>query len=176
MTTKVTVRNLGTRVEEFELVAQGPGAAFASVIPATLSIYPDVEQRAVVRFAPVRGPHSAAGVTTFEVVARSVIHADVHDVARGRLTVTAFEDLKAVLVPETSRGRKPARHLVSVTNGGNTPVTTGLVFKDQDSVLAFQPQQATAALRPGVTEEVPVLVNGPRRWFGRTERLAFSAV
>ena len=35
VTTKVTVRNLGTRVEEFQLVPQGTAAAFASVMPTT---------------------------------------------------------------------------------------------------------------------------------------------
>jgi beta-lactam-binding protein with PASTA domain len=176
VTTTVTIRNLGTRVEEFELITQGPGADFASITPDTLSIYPDLEQRAVVRFAPVRGPQSVAGVTTFEIVARSVVHSDVSDVARGRLTVTPFQSLSAALTPDVSRGRKPARHLVSVTNGGNTPVETQLAFKDQDSTLTFEPQEGAASLQPGDKVELPVLVNGPRRWFGRTERLPFSAL
>jgi beta-lactam-binding protein with PASTA domain len=176
VTTTVTVLNLGTRVEEFQLIPQGPGAAFASITPDTLSIYPDLEQRAVVRFAPPRGPQSLAGITTFEVVARSVVHVDVSDVARGQLTITPFENLSAVLTPDVSRGRKPARHQVSVTNGGNTPVNTRLAFKDQDKALTFEPQEGTAALQPGATTDVPVLINGPHRWIGRTERLPFTAV
>ena len=176
ITTTVTVRNLGTRVEEFQLILQGPGAAFASITPDTLSVYPDLEQRAVVRFAPLRAPQSTAGVTTFEVVARSAVHSDVRDVVRGRLTITPFQDLKAVLTPDVSRGRKPGRHLVSVTNGGNTPVHAQLAFKDQDGVLTFEPQQGTATLEPGDKADLPTLINGPRRWFGRTERLAFSAL
>jgi hypothetical protein len=176
VTTTVTVLNLGTRVEEFQLIPQGPGAAFASITPDTLSIYPDLEQRAVVRFAPPRGPQSLAGITTFEVVARSVVHVDVSDVVRGQLTITPFENLSAVLTPDVSRGRKPARHQVSVTNGGNTPVNTQLAFKDQDKALTFEPQEGTAALQPGATTDVPVLINGPHRWIGRTERLPFTAV
>ncbi|MCA1704612.1 MAG: PASTA domain-containing protein, partial [Actinobacteria bacterium] len=176
VTTTVTVRNLGTRVEEFGLTPQGTAAAFASVTPVTVSIYPDLEQRAVVRFAPLRAPQNSAGVTTFEIVARSVVHSDVCDVARGQLTVTPFDDLKAVLTPDLSRGRKPARHQVSVTNGGNTPVSTQLAFHDQDGALTFEPKEGTATLQPGVTEDLPVLVNGPRRWFGRAERYPFSAV
>ncbi|MGH3549638.1 MAG: PASTA domain-containing protein [Pseudonocardiaceae bacterium] len=176
ITTTVTVRNLGTRVEEFQLAPQGPGAAFASVTPDAVSVYPDLEQRAVVRFTPRRGPESPAGVTTFEVVARSVVHSDVRDVARGRLTVTPFEDLRAVLTPALSRGRKPARHQVNLTNGGNTPVNSQVTFTDQDGVLTFEPREGSASLRPGATQELPVLVNGPRRWFGRTERLPFAAV
>lgn len=175
VTTTVTLRNLGTRVEEFELLVQGPGAVHASVMPATVSVYPDLEQRAVVRFAPPRRPQSVAGVTTFEVVGRSVVHTDVADVARGRLTVTAFQDLQAVLVPESSRGRKPGRHLVKLTNGGNTPLTSDVVFKEQ-APLSFEPQRSTATLAPGETAELPVLVKGAHRWFGRPELTAFSGV
>ncbi|MGH3871871.1 MAG: PASTA domain-containing protein [Pseudonocardiaceae bacterium] len=176
VTTTVTVRNLGTRVEQFQLMPQGPGAAYASITPPTLSVYPDDEQPAVVRFAPLRSPQSPAGVAAFEVVAHSAIHADVSDVARGRLTITSFEDLSAVLQPEVSRGRKPARHQVSVTNGGNTPVNTQLTFRDQDGTLTFTPRDGAATLPPGATQHFPVRINGPRRWFGRTERLSFSAV
>jgi beta-lactam-binding protein with PASTA domain len=175
-TTKVTVRNLGTRVEEFQLIPQGTAAAFASITPSTVSVYPDVEQRAVVRFAPPRGPQSPAGVTTFEIVARSAIHTDVSDVARGRLTITPFADLNAVLTPDVSHGRKPSRHQVSVTNGGNTSVNTQVTFKDQDGELTFEPRDGAAVLEPGATVDLPVLVNGPHRWFGRTTRLPFSAV
>lgn len=175
-TAKVTVRNLGTRVEEFELVIQGPGAVFATVMPATLSVYPDVEQYAVVRFAPPRGPESLAGASTFEVLARSLVHSDVRDVVRGRLTITAFENLQAVLRPDSSRGRKRARHQVTVTNGGNTPMNAQVAFADQGKVLTFEPGEKQLALPPGNTVDVPVLLNGPRKWFGRTEQLPFSAV
>ncbi|MGH3875018.1 MAG: PASTA domain-containing protein [Pseudonocardiaceae bacterium] len=176
VTTKVTVRNLGTRVEEFRLTPQGTAAPFASITPAAVSVYPDVEQRAVVRFAPPRGPHSPAGVATFEIVARSAIHADVSDVARGRLTITPFADLNAVLTPDVSRGRTPARHQVRLTNSGNTPVRTQVAFKGQDDELTFEPRDGTAVLEPGASTDLAVLVNGPRRWFGRITRLPFAAV
>jgi hypothetical protein len=62
VTTTAAVRNLGTRVEEFQLIPRGPAAAYTSITPPMLSVYPDDEQRAVVRFAPPRGPQSLAGV------------------------------------------------------------------------------------------------------------------
>jgi hypothetical protein len=163
VTTTVTVRNLGTRVEEFRLMPRRPAAPFASITPTTLSIYPDDEQRAVVRFAPARGPQSPAGVAPFEIMVRSAIHGDVIDVARVRLTVTPFEDLRAVLTPEVSRGRRPAQHQVSVTNGGNMRVNTRLAFRDQADELTFEPRSGAAMLQPGATQHFPVLINGPRR-------------
>ena len=65
---------------------------------------------------------------------------------------------------------------VSVANGGNTPVSTQLAFHDQGGALTFEPQEGTATLQPRATEDLLVLVNRPRRWFGRTERYPFSAV
>ncbi|MGH3695386.1 MAG: PASTA domain-containing protein [Pseudonocardiaceae bacterium] len=176
VTTTVTVHNLGTRVEEFRLVPGGPAAAFASITPTALSVYPGDEQRAVARFAPARGPQSLAGVAPFEIVGRSAIHGDVSDIVRGRLTVTPFEDLTAVLTPEVSRGRRPGSHQVSVTNSGNMPVNTQLIFRDQAGELTFEPRGGGAILPPGATQYFPVLINGRRRWFGRLERLPFSAV
>src|SRR5438270_125093 len=100
--------------EEFQLIPRGSAAAFASITPSMLSVYPDNEQRAVVRFAPPRGPQSLAGVAPFDIMARSEIHSDVSDLACGRLTITPFEDLSAVLTPEVGRGRKPRNHQVSL--------------------------------------------------------------
>ncbi len=176
VTTTVTVRNLGTRVEEFQLMPRGPAAAFAAITPTTLSIYPNDEQQAVMRFAPPRDPQSPAGAAPLDIMARSVIHTDVSDVARGQLTVTPFHELRAVLTPEISRGRTPARHQVSMTNGGNTPVDTQLAFRDQDGELTFKPPSGAATLRPGATIDFPFRINGPHRWFGRTTRLPFSTV
>ncbi|MGH3902200.1 MAG: PASTA domain-containing protein [Pseudonocardiaceae bacterium] len=176
VTTTVTVRNLGTRVEEFRLMPGGPAAPFVSIEPTTLSIYPEDEQPAVARFAPLRGPQSPAGVAAFEIVARSAIHGDVSDIARGQVTVTPFAELSAVLRPETSRGRRPARHRVSVTNGGNTPLNTQLAFRDQNGELTFEPPSGAVTLPPGSTLDYSVRINGPHRWFGRTERHPFSAV
>jgi beta-lactam-binding protein with PASTA domain len=176
VTTTVTVRNLGTRVEEFRLMPGGPAATFASIEPTTLSIYPEDEQRAEARFAPVRGPQSPAGVAPFEIVARSAIHGDVSDIARGQVTVTPFAELSAVLRPEVSRGRRPVRHQVRVTNAGNTPVNAALAFSDQDGKLTFEPPSGSTTLPPGATLDYSVRINGPHRWFGRTERLPFSAV
>jgi hypothetical protein len=59
VTTTVAVCNIGTRVEEFQLIPRGPAAAYTSITPSMLSVYPDDEQRAVVRFAP-RGAHRAS--------------------------------------------------------------------------------------------------------------------
>ncbi|MGH3754225.1 MAG: PASTA domain-containing protein [Pseudonocardiaceae bacterium] len=176
VTTTVTVRNLGTRVAEFQLTPHGPAAAFATITPTTVSLHPDAIQQAVVRFAPLRNPQSPAGVVLFDITAGSTIHPEVSNVAHGRLTVTPFHELSAVLTPEVSRGRTPSRHQVCVTNGGNTPVDARLAFRDENAELTFEPPDAVVTLQPGATADLPVRINGPRHWFGRTTSLPFAAV
>ncbi|MGH3767875.1 MAG: PASTA domain-containing protein [Pseudonocardiaceae bacterium] len=63
-----------------------------------------------------------------------------------------------------------------MTNGGNTPVNAQVAFADQGKVLTFEPRDKQVALQPGNTADVPVMLNGRRKWFGRTEQLPFSAV
>src|SRR5215211_631354 len=54
-TAGVTVRNAGTRVEGISLSLTGPAAAFGTIQPPSMAVFPDAEQQAVVRFMPARG-------------------------------------------------------------------------------------------------------------------------
>lgn len=176
VTAELAVRNLGTRVEEFRLTAQGPGATFAAIVPPVVSVYPDDEQSAVLRVAPPRSPQARAGVAPFEIVASSAIHTDVVDVARGAVDVARFEQTAAVLTPEVSRGRNPARHRVTVANEGNSVVGVQVSFRDQDGELSFAPPGGSATLQPAESVDFSTMISGPRRIFGRTQRHPFTAV
>ncbi|MGH3875149.1 MAG: PASTA domain-containing protein [Pseudonocardiaceae bacterium] len=176
VTTTVTVHNLGTQVAKFQLTPHGPAAAFATITPPTVSLNPGTTQQAVVRFAPPRNPQTPASVVPFDITAGSTLHPEVSDVAPGQLTVTPFHELSAVLTPEVSRGRTPSRHQVCVTNGGNTPVDARLAYRDENAELTFEPPDAVVTLQPEATADLPVRINGPRYWFGRTTSLPFAAV
>ncbi|WP_433725837.1 PASTA domain-containing protein [Nocardia sp. CA-129566] len=171
----VTVHNTGTRVEEFELGVAGPLRPFAHLEPAVLSVFPDAKVTAVLRFAPPRDAAVEAGRAPFVLGARSRVNARVEDKVSGTVSIGSFTELKAALQPETSRGRKPARHTVVTTNLGNVPLGVQVVLADRAGALTFQPPQAIATLPPGASAETPVLVGGSRKWFGRTESHAFTA-
>lgn len=175
-TATLTVRNTGTRVEEFELAVRGPGGSFATVEPWTLSVFPDDEATAVVRFAPERGTRHPAGRAPFHAEARSRVHHDTADVARGAVVVGPFDQLQATLDPETSRGRSHGVHRVTLTNQGNRPADVHVGLGDRDGELSFDPPQFSATLRPGEHRPQQVQVGGRRRWFGRAESRPFSAV
>ncbi|WP_433622866.1 PASTA domain-containing protein [Nocardia sp. CA-120079] len=171
----VTVHNTGTRVEEFELGVAGPLRPFAHLEPAVLSVYPDAKVTAVLRFAPPRDAGVRAGRAPFVVGARSRVNARVEDKVSGTVTIGSFTELKAALQPESSRGRKPARHTVVATNLGNVALGVQVVLADRAGALTFEPPQAITTLAPGASAETPVLVGGSRKWFGRTESHAFTA-
>jgi len=175
VTTTVTVRNVGTRVEGFSLSLHGPAGMFGAIDPPTLAVYPDTEQQAVVRFMPARGPQHPAGQAPFQVLARSQVHSDVSAHERGSVTVLPFDQLGATIEPEVTRGRKPGRHTVTLANHGNRPIGVQLALTDRDGELTFEPREIGGTLPAGGQYQQNVLVNGPKRWFGRTQSYPFSA-
>ena len=176
VTASLTVRNVGTRVEGFSLVLNGPAAAFGTIDPPALTVFPDTSQQAVVRFMPARGPQHPAGWAGFQVLAHSQLHSDVVGTERGSVTVGPFDQLGAALEPEVTRGRKPGLHTLTLTNSGNRPIGAQIALTDRDGELTFGPQQAGLMLPLRASFRHKVLVNGPRRWFGRTQSHPFSAV
>jgi beta-lactam-binding protein with PASTA domain len=174
-TTTVKVRNRGTRVEQFRLAVDGAPSRVAQVQPPVLSVFPDDEASAVVTFTVPRGPWPPAGRAPFQVVVRSDVHRDVVDNAPGVLTVGRFDQLRADLEPETTRGRRPGKHRVAVTNAGNAHIQANVDLADRDGELTFEPKNFTVPIAPGATEVTDVLVAGPVKWFGRALSMPFTA-
>lgn len=174
-TTTVTVRNRGTRVEQFRLGVNGPLASLAQVHPPQLSVFPDDEQTAEVVFAVPRAPWPPAGRAPFQVVARSDVHADVADRVAGVVEVAAFTQLDAALEPEMTRGRRPGLHRVSVTNGGNAPLDVETELSDRDGELVYDPPGFAMPVGPGATEVGEVRVGAKVKWFGKTQTFPFTA-
>lgn len=175
-TATVSVRNTGTRVEDFGLVVTGSAAVFTTVEPARLSVYPDSEESAVLRFSPRRSPQHPAGEVPYTIYARSVLHADAIDMAHGAVTVAPFHEMTTALKPESSRGRRGGLHRLQLGNAGNAPFGVQVALSDRDSVLRFEPPQIGTTLAPGQNLSLPVRVSGPRRWFGRTQPHPFTAL
>jgi hypothetical protein len=70
VTTTVTVRNKGTRVERAKVTVEGGAASYATVVPEELVIQPDEAAECVVTFAPPRSSSVPAGAASFTVRAR----------------------------------------------------------------------------------------------------------
>lgn len=170
------IQNTGTQVEEFRIGVMGPAGNFTTAAPGVLNVFPGTEQTAELRFSPLRAPASRPGWIPFTAVAWSARHQALKDGAQGTVTVGSFTELHAELRPESSRGRRPTTHRMVSTNAGNTPIDVHVALSDPEGALRFDPVEARAVIQPGAQWEAPIQVAGARRWFGRTQPNAFTAL
>ena len=171
--TAFVVKNLGTKVEEFRFLVNGPEWVIAE--PATVSVYPGQEATGAVQAAPPRTPDCAAGVAPFQLTVTSALHSHLSGSAAGRVDVAPYYEFAAQLDPSSSRGRGWTRHAITLNNRGNTPLRVLLDSADVADGLRLS-LSAVTEVEPGAVTEVPVAVHGRRRWFGRPESRTFAVV
>jgi len=134
---EVKVRNNGTVVDQFSFEVLGDAAAWSTVEPASLSLFPDAEESVQVWFRPPRAADVPAGIVPFAVRVSSQEDPEGSVVEEGTLEVSRFVDAFAELSPRTSRGRRTAWHDLSYTNRGNSAVESMISAADPDKLLAF---------------------------------------
>ena len=164
--TRVRIRNTGEVVDQFSFEALGPAAVWASFEPPVLSLLPDADGIAEVRFAPPRQPATRAGTVPFGVRVLAQEDPQGSAVAEGDLVVGRYDDIVAEVVPRTARGRTVGHHDLAVQNRGNAPLKARLTAIDPERRVrfAFSPPEALA--RPGSATVARVDVR-PRRRFLR---------
>ncbi len=154
----VRVRNTGQIVDRFTIEVLGDAAPWVTVTPAALSLFPGAEDTARIEFSPASGSEPRAGRIVFGVRVRSSETPADSVVEEGSVTVRPYTAASAILVPQTSRGSRNARHDVTVMNGGNVPVEVVVVPSDPDRLLAFDVRPPRLSLRPAETGSVRVTV------------------
>jgi hypothetical protein len=172
-TTTATVHNGGTQVEEFTMSVAGAVAAWATLEPATLRVYPGDQSECVVRFAPPPNSSAAAGKKTFTVSALSSVHRSLVASAQGTLDVGAFRELRATLVPMQSRGRGRTVHTIELTNNGNARETVRLTAADRTATLRFGLPGPEVRVSPG-SVAIQMSVTSPRLVLGRPRHHQFQ--
>ena len=116
---ELRVRNTGAVVDEFIFDVLGDAAAWATVEPPSLSLFPGAEGNARAVFAPPRAASTPAGSIAFGLRARSKEDPAGSAVEEGTVVVGAFMDPHAELVPRTSRGSGSGSHDLAIDNRGN---------------------------------------------------------
>jgi hypothetical protein len=172
-TTTATVFNGGSQVEQFAMSVLGPTAAWATVEPTTLRIFPAGQAQCTVRFAPPREATTPPGPASFTVQAASTLHPGLEATANGWLDVGIFREVTAVLVPQQSSGRGRTRHRIDITNAGNVTEPVRLEASDAAGKFHFGVPAGELALRPG-KHSVPVPVRPPARWLGQPTQHPFT--
>ena len=168
----VTITNPGTIVEGYQIEVVGEGVAeWADVLPPDVSVYPQQEATAVIVFSPPGGTGAPGGTWPFGIRVRSTEDADASAVAEGDLEIGKVFGLQAKLLPVNSKGRWNGRHVIQITNWGNSPVTLKLTATDADQALGFMirpdvvelPLGGTATARLWAKTKAPTLRGTPTR-------------
>ncbi len=145
----VTVTNTGALVEGFWLQVLGPAAAWAEVVPPELSIYPQQDATAAVIISPPADNSALSGVVPFGVLASSTLDGNSSAAAEGDLEIGELHSLQTKIIPVTSTGRWRGRHVIQLSNWGNSSAALRLVPTNPDDALGFYLSPEYVDLPPG---------------------------
>lgn len=159
---QIRVRNAGPIVDQFSVHIRGDAAAWASVEPKIVNLYPAGEETVHITFSPPRASSVVAGPKPFQVQVSSKENPASSAVDGGTVKVGAFHEVSSKLVPTKSAGRLQANHDLIIDSRGNAPITAVVSASDPDRALAFSITPAVVSVMPGGRRNARVQVR-PRK-------------
>ncbi|MFG2913507.1 hydrolytic protein [Kitasatospora sp. NPDC048298] len=174
-TTTLTVRNDLDIVEAYTFEAVGDCAAWTTVEPARISLFPGTSETVTVRLAPPRSPSTRAGEFPLGIRVLPVERPDLVAVPEATVTVTPFHELRAALAPRRRRGWLRGRYRASVRNLGNAPTAVTFTPGQAGEDLRFAVAPEKLRLEPGESGEVRVQARTRKLiWFGKQATWPFE--
>ncbi|MFH9354864.1 hydrolytic protein [Kitasatospora sp. NPDC017646] len=174
-TTTLTVRNDLDIVEAYTLEVVGDCAAWTTVEPARVSLYPGTSETVTVRLAPPRSPAARAGEFPLGIRVLPTEHPELVTVPETTVTVTPFQELQAALAPRRRRGWLRGRYRASVRNLGNAPGTVVLTPGQAGEELRFRATPERLRLEPGESGELRLQARARKLiWFGKPASWPFE--
>ncbi|WML81090.1 hydrolase [Streptomyces sp. VNUA74] len=172
---RLRVRNTGDVVDEYRFEPVGDVSPWVSVEPQTLRLYPGTTGTVELTFAPPRTSDAVAGPNPYAVRITPTEHPDAVTVPEGNLTITAFTEVRAELVPPTVKGRFRGRPRLAVDNVGNTKVTASVAGADTGDHLSYEIRPGNLQIEPGRAAFVETTLK-PRQviWFGSKEERPYT--
>lgn len=170
---QITVRNSGTVVDQFSLEVLGDAAGWATVEPASLSLFPGAEGSAAFIIRPPRLWSTRPGTMAVGIRAASKEDPAGSAVEEGTLEVGSFTETAAEISPRTVHGRFGASHEVLLDNRGNVPLEAAVTASDEDRQLRFATTPPSTIVEPGSAGVARLRVRPTKRfWRGpaRTRR------
>lgn len=162
----VQVLNSGDTVEEFRFEVVGPCAAWTTVEPERLSLYPGASGTATLRLRPPRSPQVAPGETPLGLRVIPTSDAGGAVVPERTIDVLPFTEITAELVPRSTHSPWRGKHKVAVDSRGNTPVTVILAAQEgsERTRVVIEPTELT--IPPGQAKFADLEVR-PAHWLWR---------
>ena len=161
---EVRVRNKSNIVDKYEIQVTGEPASWTVAEPSTLSLFPDKEGVATVRFGPPRSAEVAAGRKPFAIKVQSMASPQVSARQEGVLEVAAVQEAGLTITPHTARGGESASYRLLAQNKGNSALQVTLDASDPDELLSFEFDRPTLTLGRGEAANVQLTVK-PRATF-----------
>jgi uncharacterized membrane protein len=159
------VRNKSNVVDQYEIQVVGEASRWAIVEPTTLSLFPDAEGVAKVRFRPARSPGVASGSKPFSIAVQSKASPNIAAYQDGSIEVALYQEASLSIVPRTSRGGESVSHRVTVENHGNAPLRATLEATDVDELLNFQFEPLAIAVAAGQSAFAQLTVTPRSRFY-----------
>jgi hypothetical protein len=171
----VRLRNTGAVVDQFTFEVVGDAAAWATVDPPSVSLFPGAEGATVLTFTAPRSPAVRAGRVPFGLRVQSKEDPAGSTVEEGSVEVAPFTEVTAELVPRTSRGSTGATHDLAVDNRGNVPLSAAITASDPDRLLGFDLRPPAVNAEPGAAVFSKIRVAPQKRfWRGASVTRPFN--
>ncbi|MFI1066839.1 MULTISPECIES: hydrolytic protein [Streptomyces] len=165
--TTLTVRNDSDIVEAYRLEVVGDCAAWTTLEPERLSLYPGTSETVTIRLAPPRSPQVRAGEVPLAVRVLPTEQPEAVRVPETTVHIGEFREVRAESAPRRRRGWLRGRYRLAVRNEGNSPVRLGFSPAQPGEELKFAFTPAELKLEPGESAEVGLRVRTGRPvWFG----------
>ncbi len=166
ISTTVRLMNTGRIVDELSLEVLGAAAAYATIAPSQVPLFPGARGEATITFRPPRGTTPAAGTVPFGIRVRSQEDRSFSFVVEGRVRIGAVMDVGAHLSPRSSvasRMGQGATHRIEVSNNSNVTATIRVAAADADERLLFRVAQPVLTIPAGGRAVTAVAVKGRKR-------------
>jgi beta-lactam-binding protein with PASTA domain len=168
----VTLRNIGTIVDEFTVAVHGLPAGWVEPASATANLVPighegRRERKLTFVVRPPRDSSATAGTWPITVVARSQTRGQTLANEPASLIVEPFFAVVATARPQIVTGRRKARIWCDVRNNGNAAIAPTLLPSDSLGTCTFSTPSGLEAVRPGHTISLPLDVRAPRHLIGQ---------
>lgn len=166
----VTVRNTGSVVDEFSLSVLGAAAAWSTITPPVIPLFPGAEGTAEIVFAVPLDSAVASGEIDVAVKVTSKEDPDGSTVEEAVLVVGSFNDVFAELVPRTSHGSRSGSTELAIDNRGNARVDASLSALDPDGLLKFDIDPPGLVVAPGKANFARVTIRPVKRFLRGPEK------
>jgi hypothetical protein len=172
----VRIRNTSELVDAFAVTVLGPAAAWTTVMPGAVQLFPGDRGLVTVHFRPPATLQAPPGPLPVAIKVTSLSSPVESVVYEAPLEIGPLVHIEGWLRPVSVRYRRTARHRAVVHNAGNVAVPVALAGLDGTERLQFGFDEPAATLSPGEQRELGVEVRSRPTVRGPTETQPFQVL